>query len=202
MLLVALVSTNMLFPSLQCQTIRGLAVGISGNTNKTTGQLSLHGVDTGDPCRMRTTESQGNSEPLTVADRDVGPELTGRLQDRQPQQVCRHHNFGVRRMRTFRECRIVFDASAGIGILNHGTEDGVVEFESRVFAENDSQSPLIRLEFAGRRSFEDGSPSTRRTSSHFDVRQHTSSSLRPRLCLRSSSDALATSKPLSSVISV
>ena len=86
-----LVAANVLFAGLQRHAQRGGAVAVHRDADDAPRRAALVRVAGGEKRRVRAAETHRHAEPLRRADGDIGAQLPRRGQQRQRQQVGRHH---------------------------------------------------------------------------------------------------------------
>ena len=82
-----LLPADVLFPRLQREPVRGLAVGVDGDADEAAGQLPAQLLADGDVAGVRAAEAQRQAEPLGGADPDVRAHLPRRPQQGEREQV-------------------------------------------------------------------------------------------------------------------
>ncbi len=87
----------------------------------------------GEICRVRPAESQRDSEPLRIADGDVGAEFARRFQQCEGKNICRDDDQCAGVVRLPDEIGVIVYRAISGRILNQRAENCVVEFE---FASN------------------------------------------------------------------
>ena len=89
---VALSRRMLLLSRLQGETVGRATIRILRHTDEAPGQLTFETLAHGEVARVRPSESHGGfPKRCVVADRDVGPELTGRGQQGEGEQIGRDH---------------------------------------------------------------------------------------------------------------
>ena len=117
-----LVAPDMLLAGAERQPHGRVALGVLGDTHQAAGHLALEGILGGEKAGMGAAVAHGHPEPLGRAHGDVRPELAGRLQERERQEVGGDDAEGSRRVGLREESRKVMDGAVRVRVLDQDAE--------------------------------------------------------------------------------
>src|SRR4028119_6639 len=117
----------MLFACLEGHSKAAVPCSIHTHSNYTTGDIALEFIFSCEESGVGAAKTHGYSNPLGRADGYICSKFTRRSEDSQRQQICRHNNLRIYKMRFLNKSAIVFHAAFTIRVLNNNPEETVVE---------------------------------------------------------------------------
>ena len=108
--------------------LKGHAIGLApvhvvADADDAAGEGPLEGVARGDEARVRPPVAHRHAEALGAADGDVRPELAGRPQEREGEEVCGHDDQSPAGVGALAEAPVVADRPARVGVLDQDPGD-------------------------------------------------------------------------------
>lgn len=113
-----LFTTNVLLPSLERQTVSLLAIGILGDSDKTSRHPALVFVAASKKGGMGTAVTHGNTEALGAADGNVDAEFSRRLNQSESKEIRDANGKSTGFVSAGNETFVVGDGAVGVGVLD------------------------------------------------------------------------------------
>ena len=117
-----LLPADVLLPGLQREPVGGLAVSVDRDADQAPRELAAQLVPYRDVAGVRAAEAHRQPEPLGAADRDVGPHLPRRTQQRESEQVGGHRGLGAALVRGLDHRAQVTDGAGRPRVLKQHAE--------------------------------------------------------------------------------
>jgi hypothetical protein len=108
-----LLAADVLLARLQREAKRDLALRVARHADDAAGNLPAQVVLARQERRVRTTKAHRHAEPLRGADRDVGAELARRGEQREREQIGRHHDDALRGVDAADDRAVIRDGAVG-----------------------------------------------------------------------------------------
>jgi hypothetical protein len=123
----SLLTTNVLLTGLESETVGRVTETVLGNSNETSGHLSLHLVGGSKERGVGSSVSHGNTEALGISEGDISAELSRGLKHSKGEEVGSARNSSSELVNSLRELSVVVDRTISARVLNENTNEVIAK---------------------------------------------------------------------------